>query len=316
MGKDQLERKLGGVIGIHHIGMSVSNLQSAIEFYADALKVSAEAVTGIPKPENGPVDSVDHVDSALLKFPNGYLKLSEYDRTDIPSSGVLPVKGPGITHVCYQSPTSEDIFRRLMDSGATSVSRGGEPVHLLGQGVYYAYARDCDGIMYETEHLDSCPFEGPIWFSHVALVSPDLDRLVDFYSRLLGADPNRRTNRAAGPRFDEVADYDNVMIRAAWFDIGNMILEMWQFVNPVTPEPVCHRSIEELGYNKVAFEVSDLSQEIERLSKHGIEPLSAPTVSVDGIEICLRDPDGNLVSLIQPNEETGLSVSRLKQKTW
>ena len=83
-----------------------------------------------------------------------------------------------------------------------------------------------------------------------------------------------------------------------------------------SPEPVCHRSIEELGYNKVAFEVSDLSQEIERLSKHGIEPLSAPTVSVDGIEICLRDPDGNLVSLIQPNEETGLSVSRLKQKTW
>ena len=122
MGKDQLERKLAGVIGIHHIGMSVSNLQSAIEFYADALKVSAVSL------ENGPVDSVDQVDSALLKFPNGYLKLSEYDRTDIPSSGVLPVAiGPGITHVCYQSPTSEDIFRRLMDSGATSVSRGESP---------------------------------------------------------------------------------------------------------------------------------------------------------------------------------------------
>ena len=36
-----------------------------------------------------------------------------------------------------------------MDSGATPVSRGTEPVHLLGQGVYYAYARDRDGIMYE-----------------------------------------------------------------------------------------------------------------------------------------------------------------------
>ena len=79
-----------------------------------------------------------------------------------------------------------------MDGGATPVSRGQQPVHLLGQGVYYAYARDHDGIMYETEHLDHAPFEGPIWFSHVALVSPDLDRLVEFYSLLFDAEPNRR----------------------------------------------------------------------------------------------------------------------------
>ena len=116
-----------------------------------------------------------------------------------------------------------------MDSGATPVSRGTEPVHLLGQGVYYAYARDRDGIMYETEHLDRSPFEGPIWFSHVALVSPIS---IDWSSSMVAveAEPNRRTNRASGPTFDEVADYDDVMIRAAWFDIGNMILEMWQFV--------------------------------------------------------------------------------------
>jgi catechol 2,3-dioxygenase-like lactoylglutathione lyase family enzyme len=186
----------------------------------------------------------------------------------------------------------------------------------LGQGVYYAYARDHDGIMYETEHLDHAPFEGPIWFSHVALVSPDLDRLVEFYSLLFDAEPNRRTNRASGPRFDEVAGYDDVMIRAAWFDIGNMILEMWQFVNPVTPEPEKPPSIEDLGYNKVAFEVSDLYKEYERLTALGVAFLSSPTMSVDGWEVCLRDPDGNLISLIQPQTEAGLSVSHLKQKTW
>ncbi len=224
--------------------------------------------------------------------------------------------GPGITHVCYQSPTQENIYQSLMDSGATPVSRGTEPVHLLGQGVYYAYARDRDGIMYETEHLDRSPFEGPIWFSHVALVSPDLDRLVEFYGLLLNAEPNRRTNRASGPTFDEVADYDDVMIRAAWFDIGNMILEMWQFVNPVTPEVKQNPAFEALGYNKVAFEVSDLEKEVERLSDQGIEFLAPLGMSDDGLEVCLRDPDGNLVSLIQPHDETGLSVGQLKQKTW
>ena len=316
MSSDQPELCRSSVIGIHHVGMSVSDLQDAIEFYTEALGISPQAVTEKMQHDNGNLGFSAPSNSAVLVFPNGYLKLSEYDRSDLPPSAVLPVKGPGITHVCYQSPTSEDIYQRLMDGGATPVSRGQQPVHLLGQGVYYAYARDHDGIMYETEHLDHAPFEGPIWLSHVALVSPDLDRLVEFYSLLFDAEPNRRTNRASGPRFDEVAGYDDVMIRAAWFDIGNMILEMWQFVNPVTPEPEKPPSIEDLGYNKVAFEVSDLDKEYERLSALGVGFLSSPTISVDGWEVCLRDPDGNLISLIQPQTEASLSVSHLKQKTW
>ena len=315
MVSSQSEQCQSNVIGIHHIGMSVSDLKTSVDFYSRALGISAEHLSATQQ-DNGVSAYGASSNSALLTFPNGYLKLSEYDRSDLPSTAVVPVKGPGITHVCYQSPTQENIYQRLMDSGATPVSRGKEPVHLLGQGVYYAYARDRDGIMYETEHLDRSPFEGPIWFSHVALVSPNLDRLVEFYGLLLNAEPSRRTNRASGPTFDEVADYDDVMIRAAWFDVGNMILEMWQFVNPSTPEPKQPRAFEALGYNKVAFEVSDLEKEVERLSEQGIEFLAPLGSSEDGLEACLRDPDGNLVSLIQPQERTGRSVRRLKQKTW
>ena len=315
MGKSGRDQCQSAIIGIHHIGMSVSDLQASLEFYTRALGISAEQLMPAQQ-DNGVSAYGSSSKSARLTFPNGYLKVSEYDRSHLPSATVVPVMGPGITHVCYQSPTQENIYQRLMDSGATPVSRGTEPVHLLGQGVYYAYARDRDGIMYETEHLDRSPFEGPIWFSHVALVSPDLDRLVEFYGLLLNAEPNRRTNRASGPTFDEVADYDDVMIRAVWFDIGNMILEMWQFVNPVTPEVKQNPAFEALGYNKVAFEVSDLEKEVERLSDQGIEFLAPLGMSDDGLEVCLRDPDGNLISLIQPHDETGLSVGQLKQKTW
>ena len=315
MVSSQSEQRQSKVIGIHHIGMSVSDLKASVDFYSHALGISAEHLIATQQ-DNGVSAYGASSNSVLMTFPNGYLKLSEYDRSDLPSTAVVPVKGPGITHVCYQSPTQENIYQRLMDSGATLVSRGKEPVHLLGQGVYYAYARDRDGIMYETEHLDRSPFEGSIWFSHVALVSPDLDRLVEFYGLLLNAEPNRRTNRASGPTFDEVADYDDVMIRAAWFDVGNMILEMWQFVNPVTPEPKQPPAFEALGYNKVAFEVSDLEKEVERLSEQSIEFLAPLGSSEDGLEACLRDPDGNLVSLIQPQERTGRSVRHLKQKTW
>jgi catechol 2,3-dioxygenase-like lactoylglutathione lyase family enzyme len=296
--------------------MSVTDLKASVEFYSQALGVRLQNTPDTMQAEDGSLGLSTSSNSAVLAFPNGYLKLSEYDRSDFSPPPVLPVKGPGITHVCYQSPTSEDIYQRLINGGATTVSRGEQPVHLLGQGVYYAYARDHDGIMYETEHLDHAPFEGRIWLSHAALVSPDLDRLVEFYSLLLDAKPNRRTDRASGPRFDKVAGYDNVMIRAAWFDIGNMILEMWQFVNPVTPEPQRPSVIEDIGYNKVAFEVSDLQKEYERLTALGVRFLSSPATSVDGWEACLRDPDGNLISLIQPKTQDDLSVSHLKQKTW
>jgi catechol 2,3-dioxygenase-like lactoylglutathione lyase family enzyme len=296
--------------------MSVTDLKASVEFYSEALGVRLKNTPDTMRTEDASLGFSTPSNSAVLAFPNGYLKLSEYDRSDFSPPPVLPVKGPGITHVCYQSPASEDIYQRLINGGATTVSRGEQPVHLLGQGVYYAYARDHDGIMYETEHLDHAPFEGPIWFSHAALVSADLDRLVEFYSLLLDAKPNRRTDRASGPRFDEVAGYDNVMIRAAWFDIGNMILEMWQFVNPVTPQPQRPSAIEDVGYNKVAFEVSDLQKEFERLTALGVRFLSSPATSFDGWEVCLRDPDGNLISLIQPKTQDDLSVSHLKQKTW
>ena len=316
MSSSQSESCASSVIGIHHVGMSVTDLKASVEFYSQALGVRLQNMPDTMQAEDDSLGFSKPSNSAVLAFPNGYLKLSEYDRSDFSPPPVLPVKGPGITHVCYQSPTSEDIYQRLINGGATTVSRGEQPVHLLGQGVYYAYARDHDGIMYETEHLDHAPFEGRIWLSHAALVSPDLDRLVEFYSLLLDAKPNRRTDRASGPRFDEVAGYDNVMIRAAWFDIGNMILEMWQFVNPVTPQPQRPSAIEDVGYNKVAFEVSDLQTEYERLTTLGVAFLSSPARSVDGWEVCLRDPDGNLISLIQPKQQDDLSVSYLKQKTW
>jgi catechol 2,3-dioxygenase-like lactoylglutathione lyase family enzyme len=149
--------------------MSVTDLKASVEFYSEALGVRLQNTPDTMQAEDASLGFSTPSNSAVLAFPNGYLKLSEYDRSDFSPPPVLPVKGPGITHVCYQSPTSEDIYQRLINGGATTVSRGEQPVHLLGQGVYYAYARDHDGIMYETEHLDHAPFEGPIWFSHAGV---------------------------------------------------------------------------------------------------------------------------------------------------
>ncbi len=302
------------ITGLNHVGISVSDLKASIAFYTEAASVevvhsmrlgnsAAEKASGFI---NEPVDRV------VLKGPNGYLELSQYDASLSGPAEEIPVCGPGVTHVCYQGPTAQDIYSRFQAQGATPVSRGTEPISLMGRGVYYAYERDSDGIMFETEHLDDPHFEGPIWISHVALVSHDLDRLADFYENLLGTKPSRRTNKAAGPTFDEVADYDDVHIRAAWFDMSNMVLELWQFVNPVTPEPGAPIPFEKIGYHKFAFEVSDIQSDYKRLVESGVQFLSEPVQTEESTEVFGRDPDGNLFSLIEPAPGSANSIAALK----
>lgn len=312
------EASASTVIGINHVGLSVSNLDAALDFYTGAIDIAPEQPlrSGNPAAEKASGFHHEPVARTILKGPNSYLQLSQYDEAVSGSSGEIAVKGPGITHVCYQSPTETDIYASFTARGATPVSRGTAPISLLGQGVYYAYERDPDGIMFETEHLDRSPFEGEIWISHVALVSHDLDRLAAFYAMLFGREPNRRTNKAAGPTFDEVADYDNVHIRAAWFDLSNMIVELWQFVNPVTPEQGNPPPFETIGYNKVAFEVSDIQSEYRRLAGRGVDFLSEPVETAESTEVYARDPDGNLFSLIEPSPGSNITINDLKKKDW
>ena len=308
--------KSSTVIGLNHVSLSVSDLEASLALYSKAAllqidrskrlgNVAAEAASGF---NNAPVGR------AVLAGSNGHLELSQYEPSLAGPAEELAVSGPGITHVCFQSPTSQDIYGRFREAGASSVTRGNAPVDLGGYGVYYAYERDTDGIMFETEHLDQPHFEGPIWLSHVALVTPDIDRLVDFYQSLIGFEPTRRNDKVTGPRFDEVADYDGTFIRGAWFSMRNMQIELWQFINPQTPEAGEPIPFEKIGYNKFAFEVSDIQSDYQRLVEAGVEFLSEPVQTEESSEVFGRDPDGNLFSLIQPAADSGNSIMALKAR--
>ncbi|MFP6582927.1 MAG: VOC family protein [Candidatus Hydrogenedentota bacterium] len=314
---DQAARSsTSSVIGFNHIGVSVSDLKASIAFYSEAtsLEVDQSKRLSNSAAERASGFGNTPVDRAVLSGPNGYLELFQYEASLAGPVEEIPVQGPGITHVCFQAPTQRDLYGRFKGLGATVVSRGTEPVDLGGYGVYYAYERDADGIMFETEHMDEPHFEGPVWLSHVALVSPDIDRLVEFYTKIIGFEPTRRSDKVTGPRFDEVADHDDTFIRAAWFNMRNMILELWQFVNPATPETRAPIPFEKIGYNKFAFEVIDIQSDYDRLTKSSVEFLSEPVETDASTEVFGRDPDGNLFSLIQPSADSGNSITALKAR--
>ena len=64
------------------------------------------------------------------------------------------------------------------------------------------------------------------------------------------------------------------------------------------------------------MEVDDLEGELLRLKRIGVECLNEPK-EINGItEVYLRDPDGNLISLLKPKPGAEASVANLEHITW
>lgn len=302
-----------GIKGIHRVSLSVRNLDRAVRYYTQAIGLSEVQRYRVNDPV--PVEERSRLkhtgrNVALLRGPNGQLELNEYDGAATQPTSIMPVPGPGITHVCYQAPAASDLYTKSKTAGGSIVSRGTAPVD-RGYGIQYAYAKDPDGILYELERLDKPPFTDAVWLSHVALVTPDIDRLVGFYTNLLGVAPRRRMdNIRNSPKLDDIADIDSLHLRVAWFSVGNMTLEIWQFENPPTRAREVPLPITQIGYSKVSFEAADLNRLYKRLRAGGLSFLSPPVSANGTTTVLLRDPDGNLLSL---EEAAGASIDRLNR---
>lgn len=304
------------VRGIHHVSLSVRDLNKSVGFYQAVTGLQPVGRTRISAPvlvekQSGLAGKTREV--AVLQSQNARLELIQFDGAGKQPKTTLPVQGPGITHVCYQSPTGVSIYSKAKANGATIVSRGSQPVD-RGYGIQYSYIRDPDGLLFENEQIDKPKFVDSLWVAHVAIVTPDIDRLVNFYKQLLGTNPiNRIDNIRNSPKLDDIANIDSLRLRAAWFNAGNMVLELWQFDNPKTTAPQRPVPFTQLGYQQIAFEVGNMDAEVNRLITNGVAFLSKPVQSGDETSVFFRDPDENLLRLIALKPGASGSVERLKK---
>lgn len=300
--------------GIHHVSLSVSDLEKSISFYTESAGIPSKVIYRqqlIPKEEKKSGFSPVPRKTGLLQGPNGYIEFIQFDQKSGISSEPMPVQGPGITHLCYQAPLRNSIYQKAKTLQASIISRGDQPVS-RGYGIHYAYVRDRDGIMFEIEQLEQPTFKGQVWIGHVALAGPSLDRLVGFYTLLLGEKPSRRVDHIKNnPSLDDIANIDSLRLSGAWFKTGNMLLEIWQFDHPVSQDAKENPSLTKIGYREVAFETEDLMKEYHRLRKQGIPFLSEPIQTKEGWVVYLRDPDKNLISLRQFSPGSSLSLKKL-----
>lgn len=313
------------IIGFNHIGLSVQNLAEMVHFYQSATGfdlIKREKVNGS---KNAAlllgVDTLSY-ETVTFKAPNMLLEITQYSNQQNAQISKMPPQGPGMTHTCYQSPSYASGFGKFKDAGAEVLSRGDTAIDLGGYGITYAYAYDPEGNMFEMEQLTKARMEQygvmvpkhPMWMTQVALMSPDLKRLADFYRKILVINPNREVTLSGMVRLDDIVDIEGVVLDASWFKMdgpGKMI-ELMQYKNPKTSAKISKRNPTDLGYS-YSFEVADIQQEYHRMKELGVQFISAPEILGEFWMAFANDPDGNVFSLRQPTGKGSIySINNFK----
>jgi catechol 2,3-dioxygenase-like lactoylglutathione lyase family enzyme len=303
------------LLGINHIGLSVRDLDTVLEFYQSVSNfklVSRETVSNNSNADKLFGHNNIELEVAVLEAPNMLFEITEFKHNRNKPVRKMLVQGPGMTHTCFQTPAALSGYDRFKGIGAEILSRGETAVDLGGYGVTYAYAYDPEGNMFELEQLDSGPLsEVPnkvkwvergmdMWMTQVALVTHDLERLTNYYAKILAFEPYREGDYVNHPRMVEIADADNLSLLVTWFRMNghSKTLEFWEYRNPLTIERMGKLDSTELGYS-YSIEVGDIQAEYQRMVGLGVEFISTPVQLGEFWQVYANDIDGNVFSLRQ-----------------
>lgn len=304
-------------IGFNHVGIVVHDLDKMLAFYQAA--TGYELLDSVHISQNDAADMLYgqkdiQYKKAILKGPNMLLELTEFSNQTDTLIRKMPPQGPGMTHTCYQSVITNAGYDKFKQAGVEMLSRGDEAVDLGGYGVTYAYAYDPEGNMMELEQMSETLIglnigkewaaQNPIWMTQVALISPDLPKLTDYYQKVFEMKPFRVGSYKDNPKFDEIANLDHMAFDAAWFgmDTQGKKLELMQYMNPATPPIGKKKKLTDLGYN-FSFEVQHIQEEYDRMKNLGVEFVSEPQQLEEFWTVFAYDIDGNIFSLRQAIEK-------------
>tara|TARA_B100000686_G_scaffold349648_1_gene443547 strand:+ start:229 stop:675 length:447 start_codon:yes stop_codon:yes gene_type:complete len=112
------------IIGIHHVAISVPNMDKAVAFYQETLgfqRVFGNSWNG-DRPEADRVIGVteSHAKVVMLRTGNAYLELWEYDNPKPKSKGEnYSPADHGFAHICLQVSDIQAEYDRLIEAGMT-----------------------------------------------------------------------------------------------------------------------------------------------------------------------------------------------------
>ena len=312
------------VTGVNYIGLTVNDIEATTALYraAGGMHVAADALPnmhflqGMGQQSNLALRA-NH--TRLLRSANAQLLLMETQAKD--AEPPTPVNGPGIAHICFQVDQATQAYQTLLANGSAAIGDPEMQQINSKNPVYYAYVNDPDGVLIEVEHVDvaALALDTPPKHQHrirqISLATPNMQRLIDFYSVLLEEQNPRRIGRLmplSGDMVDAVSGLAGSEIEMAWFQTRNLELEIIQYHSHPTTEAVPVKPADALGYNVIMFEVADINRVAEVLTALDAVITLAPTAIDDGQVMYARDPDNNLLGFQQLDVRSPFSAQRFK----
>jgi len=150
---------------------------------------------------------------------------------------------------------------------------------------------------------------------HVAICTPDADRLIGFYRDRLGLSVAVDQSWEPGVDLaDTVLGLAGTSGRQVLLKIGNAYLELFEFRSPAGRAADPDRRVCDHGYTHLCIDVDDLDSTYERLLAAGVRFTSPPQDLLPGVRTCYsRDPDGNVVEIQELSAGSPFSVQRSVQ---
>ncbi|MFM9937116.1 MAG: VOC family protein [Novosphingobium sp.] len=138
---------------------------------------------------------------------------------------------------------------------------------------------------------------------HASITTANLDRLAAFYRDRFGFETVLETAwDGDNEKADLIFGLTGSAVRMVMLRTANAFLELFQFAQPVSPERGSDRPVYHQGLTHICIAVTDLDTEYTRLVAAGM-PFNSPPQHVPGLcrAVYGRDPDGNLIELIEPD---------------
>lgn len=137
---------------------------------------------------------------------------------------------------------------------------------------------------------------------HVAICTPNLDRLAAFYVDVIGFEQAMTTSWRNRPVVDRMIGLRNSAARQVMLQAGNAYLELFEYESPSGNSADPDRTPADQGYTHFCLDVTDIDAEYARLVANGMTfhspPPTAEEIGSGKLRaIYGRDPDGNIVEL-------------------
>ena len=137
-------------------------------------------------------------------------------------------------------------------------------------------------------------------FHHAALSTPNLRRCLKFYTEVVGCEMAYESGWPKGSAdADKVTGLLDSEAKAAMLKLGDSFLEVFEFTSPQPKLRVGERPVCDNGITHIAFEVKDIQSEYKRMKSAGMTFHSEPMAQESGFMVYGRDPDGNVLELIE-----------------